>query len=356
MVLWLLILFLGGIAASVHAGETWMVATRGSTDELVKLENSSVRFVHALGSTVQCGLNEHLIALISHKKHTGEHHLEVIDRESGSLVATWPIVGRSPIRYLEGVSDEIVLLDGIAYFPTLPPAPNGLPASSWSEHPFAMSSIRLTDGAMTSIVLEGSANPRIRRSGHSVLMFEQPGNGIRKFDAEQQKFVATASARAARTFEQERQALRSRAIDRSAITRNLFHPSHGLFRLSRFGRIEHLLDANLEDVIDDGSIDIGSSRGIYAIRIGGGGVDIVYEREHSYDVVQTDFRSMQVARVFALPKTVRAADMYRTDAGAHIYWDYESGELTKQTANRRESLGTFDRRTYSAIRVLASTE
>ena len=170
--------------------------------------------------------------------------------------------------------------------------------------------------------------------------------------------ISIPSERAQHSFEREERALRAREIERNAVTQSIWLPAHGMFRLSRFGRLEQLLDADLADTESDRTVDVLSSRGIRAIITGSNSIDFVYERERAFEVIHVDVRAMQIARTFTLPKTTHIAGMYSTSAGAHLYWHRESGELIKDTADQeqKQTLTRFDPSVYAAIRVIAATD
>jgi hypothetical protein len=338
------------------ATEVWLVASGANSHRLIRVDENGAHSLELLGGATSYGFSEQTIALISYRRESAQHYVDLVDRASGEIEASWPILGRSPVQYLNGLVNEVVIANDSVYFPSLHWLTERALELNADGDAMHLSALSLKDGTARSFPLEHSSNPHVAAYGDGLLLYEGPGDRLRTFDVDTHSFVVLQSARVTDTAREERDALRQRRIDYSSATRYVVMPGHGVFRLSRFGRLEQVLDKNLQDPMDARFVDfgsLGSFRGIVSTRDSDSpAACIAYEQPDVFKIRCADLRSLQVTQTFSLPKTVDIEGLSLADDGDVSYWDRSSGALTKRSNSGEKVLTHISPEANSMVRIL----
>lgn len=158
---------------------------------------------------------------------------------------------------LSGPSRDIVLTDVAAFFLTVE---HGGDAGA----SFQLNELSLADGTIRKVPLPtGFANPRLVNFGGVPLLYSWNGFGVARFDATSQRFDQLISrVDVGEVVSREEMAQRSGQIGAGAFADHVAVPGAGVFRLSKLGDLQQVLNADLSPVDEAHSISLGPAESV----------------------------------------------------------------------------------------------
>ena len=265
-----LILLLGvfGLAAGsfADAQQAWLLLPRAGHYELATTSAGAgrVETVLSLGQVAAYGQSAQALAFISPDPATRASRLDVLDKNTRRVVLTLPIDARLQ-AHMAGIIEDLVVSSRYVYFVSV---------RSNSAHQMSLNSlggrldlnqIRLSDGAIRTFPLPANCHTaHLVDYGGIPLVYAWNGTGVWKLDEEsgalqgllQERDVADISASEAGNCGCKTAPGPGPFADDIAI------PGAGVFRVSRMGKLQKVLDAQLMAVSSPRpSVDLGLDLG-----------------------------------------------------------------------------------------------
>jgi len=224
---------LSGFFEAATAREALLLVPEDEHLAVVKTTPNGLRDILTLeGLNVVYGESKHLFAFLSKKRKSDGWQLDLLEKGTQAITSRAVAID-DVLMELSGPARDMMLNDNAAYFVTIGGAG------------FRFNQLSLADGSVRTFSLPNDvANPRVMDFGGIPLIFEWEGYRVWKFDPAaaslQQLVTADDVDETTRRSEQ-----RLRAQRTGFFASFVMVPGVGVFRLSRLGDLQQVLNADL---------------------------------------------------------------------------------------------------------------
>jgi hypothetical protein len=235
-------------AASVlHAQEAWLLLSRSGQYELERAADGKLESVMNIGSVAAYGESPQALAFIHHDPTTREYRLDVLDKASRRVTATYPVEARLQ-AHSGGVVQDLVVTPRYVYFAAI---------RLNSAHQVSLNSlggrldlnqISLSDGTLKSFPLPPACHTaRLVDYDGAPLVYAWNGYGVWKLDEVTMALVPMVQERDVEDIvaSERGDCGCKRSPGPGPFADDVAIPGAGVFRLSRTGKLQQLLDAHL---------------------------------------------------------------------------------------------------------------
>lgn len=250
---------LTGASSLVLAQQAWLVVNQEHYS-LVRTANNSLATVADLGdSLTSYGESPQAMAFISRNASVKKFVLTVVDKKSAQVLLTRQLDGFLATQ-MAGAREDLVLDGTYVYFNTLrltaahQIVPNDLGGS------FDFNRMKLADGSLLTLSLPRECdNPRLVNFGGIPLVYSWNDYRVWKFDPTASVLTQVITGHdVGEILGAEKTAERQGKLKEQAFADDVEVPGTGVFRLSRLGALDKILDASLSPVaVPRPTLDLG---------------------------------------------------------------------------------------------------
>lgn len=330
------------------ADEAWLLL---HTQEHVAVAHASergIREIARVGQGATYGETEQAIAVISHRAPADPDVLQVIDKQSGKVTATWPVKGY-PIRQLSGPSSDVVLTPEFAYFATVRYGKDGrsLDANELGGA-FDFFRVSLVDGRLDRFPLgKDCVNPRVVDFAGTPLIYSWAGYAVWRFDAKNSALEQFVHRRDIEDPVISGDSGFPPAVRQYAFADYVPLPGTGVFRLSRLGGLRQILGPDLSRAAEPRTtLDLGSKTNIARIYPawfrGERAIGVSIMREGRIHYVSVEPRAMRIQWESALPSGVILDTVAVSRDGSIFYVDRDSASISRMSEGETTTLWRLD--------------
>jgi hypothetical protein len=236
------------VANAATAQQFWFLLPLKAHHALVVVARSTAQKVRDFdGPAWGYGESSNTIAFVSADQKGSQ--LDLIDKASHQLTLSVPLSGRWPPAWMRGPALTLMLTDEAAYFITFEIS-NGRPVRNEAGTFHSLTEVSLPEGQTVSYPLpKDCLNPGVTSFEGMPLVYSWDANCIVTFDPVSKTLQSRLSLQdIADILTEEKQALRTGAIPSNAESSFVVVPGAGIYRLSKLGTLDAVLDANLKPV------------------------------------------------------------------------------------------------------------
>lgn len=259
----LLLLSLFASPGPAMAQQAWLLLHGTEQAGIYRAQNGEMRQVAQVGDIVVYGETASSLAVISQRTPADKVLLQVIDKKSQRVTATWPLQGY-PTPQLSGPSRDVALTDRFAYYVALRYGEDGktLVPNELGGH-FDFYRVSLADGKFDRFPLSYEcANPRVIVWNDSPLVYSWNGYGVWRFDPGQRALQPLVLRRDIDDTIVASDASNLAATEPTSFADYVALPGVGVFRTSRLGSLNQILDPTLaRKAIPGASVHLGAKGG-----------------------------------------------------------------------------------------------
>ncbi len=236
-------------SSAVLAHEAWLMVHGADHRTIMRTAGKRLVKVAELGDLTSYGQSAQAMAFLSRSPSTDKFALTVVDKKTQQVTVTRPVAGFVATQLAGGVED-LVVTDEFLYFVTL--RLNGAHQIEPNElgGQFDFNAMRLADGNVRSFPLPKECqNPRLANFAGTPVVYSWNDYEVWKFDAAAGQVKRVLARRdITEVVVGEQQAQQSGKIKSGVFADDVVVPGEGVFRASRLGRLDRILDANLQPV------------------------------------------------------------------------------------------------------------
>jgi hypothetical protein len=245
----LLAVLFAGISSTSFAQEAWLLLYQNGHYTVATASAAGISSVLDLGEQVSYGESDQLIGVMSNKTSYGTWVLYLIDKASKKVVSSQAVSGH-PVVQLSGPSRDIVLTDQFAYFVTVRYGTgNASIEPNAAGGSFDFNRLSLADGASQSFPLpKECVNPRMVAFGGIPVVYAWEGYGMWKFNSVKPGLDTVVSGEGddlADIRDREHSLRDTARVPVGAFADYVPVPGTGVFRLTRYGELEQVLNTDL---------------------------------------------------------------------------------------------------------------
>lgn len=253
-------------AGVLHAQEAWLLVGSPDHYELARAAGNQLEDVMSVGDVYAYGQSDRSLAFVRYEPDTDAFQLEVLDKESRRVTATFPI--ESPLQaHMQGAVQDLVVTPRYVYFATIRLNSAHQIALNSLEGRLDLHQLNLADGTIRIIPLPPACHTaRLVDYNGIPLVFAWNGYDIWKVDERtntlqqllREQDVPDIIASESRGCDCKSKPGPGPFADDVAI------PGAGVFRISRIGELQQVLNANLYPVARPReSVNLGLDLGRY---------------------------------------------------------------------------------------------
>jgi hypothetical protein len=236
------------LANSACAQDAWLLLFRSDHYAVAKASGNVLENIADLGDLVAYGQSQRAMAFISRGSlNSNTSVLHVVDKGTRQVTKTWPI-GARVIAHLAGPIEDLVLNDEDVYFVTI-----RLGDLNSKGGRLDFNRLRLADGALQTFALpEACHTSRLVGFGGVPLVYAWNSFGIWKFDTSRNALKPLVKVEDLQDiFAAERTVGKSGPANTpqtGPFSSNIAIPGAGVFRISKRGVLQKVLNADLSPV------------------------------------------------------------------------------------------------------------
>ncbi|HEX4050684.1 MAG TPA: hypothetical protein VHY19_07405 [Steroidobacteraceae bacterium] len=338
--------------AAVAQQSFWFLLPLRAHHALVVVTGSRAEKIKDFGGAAwSYGESPSAVAFVSGNQNGSE--FEVVNIASHQVTLSVPISGFSGVAWIRGPSPTLMLTDRAAYFITFQIS-NGRPVRNDAGTFYSLTEVSLPEGQSASYPLpKDCLNPMVTSYQGIPLIYSWDANCIVTFDPASKALERRLSLQdIGDILAKEKLALRSRAIPSNAESSFVVVPDAGVYRLSKLGTLDAVLDANLHPVqlprqslqlTPQGSVwealpgRFSGQPAIGVIQEGPAGFHIQNGKEsHSFQYI--DARSMAVKWSITLPADAVSTSVQLASGNAVSYVDRRTETLDEVSPSGIQTL------------------
>lgn len=247
-----------------QAQQAWLLLSRTDHYELATTADGHLQTVLSLGKVAAYGESPETLAFITPDPDTRASRLDVLDKASRKVVLTLPVSTRQQAHFA-GIVEDLVLTSRYVYFVSIHTNSARQMSLNNLGGRLDLTQVRLVDGSLKTFPLPPSCHTAHLANYAGVpLVYAWNGTGVWKLEEDngtllslvQEHDVADIAAR-------ERGNCNCKSAPGAGpFADDIALPGAGVFRVSRMGKLEKLLDADLTTVkAPRPSIDLGLDLG-----------------------------------------------------------------------------------------------
>jgi hypothetical protein len=334
-------LLLAGSLGTVHAGESWLLLPQQNGGDTVAVPlGSALRTVATPGSIASYGQTDRVLGLLSYQPLLARHVLTIIDKASQEVTASVLIdmdENVHPVRWLSGAVLNLVLTEQFAYFVSYTWRDgDSEPHRNSNGGFFDFDRVTLVSGKLEQFPLPAECvNCRLVDFEGTPLIYAWEGSGVWKFDAKR-SLVTLVSARDVKDILDREGDAKYGGRRKVAAADYVMVPGAGVFRLSRLGELQQVLNADLTPV--------GLPRRTVKVAGAGQNPEILLGRFHGSPAIgvvrnvsdHLEFEYVDPATFkfewqAILPRSVIIPSLYGLSDDAVVYLDQATSSIDKTT-------------------------
>ena len=231
------------------AQQAWLLLYRSGHFEVARASNGTLENIADVGELKSYGQSPRALAFLSRDTSNNSFFANIIDKSSARVTLTRPIAGYVA-SHMAGPVDDVVVTQDYLYFVTMRIGANGVLELNQKQGRLDFNQVALADGTLKTFPLpKECATARVANFGGIPLVYTWNGYGVWKFDVAAgtlKRIVALRDVGDVLTAEDARK--QSPTAAPGPFADQVVVPGAGVFRLSKLGGLDQVLDANLNPV------------------------------------------------------------------------------------------------------------
>jgi hypothetical protein len=256
--------FMALAASSVlQAQEAWLLLSRSGQYALERATDGRLENVMNIGSLAAYGESSQALAFIHHAPATREYRLDVLDKASRRITATYPLEARLQ-AHSGGVVQDLVVTPRYVYFTAIRLNSARQVSLNSLGGRLDLNQINLADGTLKSFPLPSTCHTaRLVDFDGVPLVYAWNGYGVWKLDESTMTLIPMVQERDVEDIVAgERGDCGCKRSGPGPFADDIAIPGAGVFRVSRAGKLQQILDAHLGLVSQPRpSVDLGLDLG-----------------------------------------------------------------------------------------------
>jgi len=247
-------MILGATLTSVaFSQESWLILDRSGHYTVAEAVGDTLANTHDMGHLISYAQSPQAFALVS-RQADGTSVLNVLDQSTGQITRTFPI-NAYVIGHMSSPIEDLVFQDDAVYFVSMHGNDRGFPPNVKGGR-LDLNRMALADGTVKTFPLPPECHTsRMLNYNGIPLIYAWNGFGVWKFDTSSGTLKRLTDAKQmADIFTSEEPVERARLVTSAQkvlvgpFSDDVAVPSAGVFRLSKAGVLQKILDANLNQV------------------------------------------------------------------------------------------------------------
>lgn len=238
-------------AGVLHAQEAWLLLSRGDHYEVARAADGRLEDVINIGHVAAYGESPQVIAFIHHDPGTSDFRLDVLDKATRRVTVTHPLEARLAVRSFGTVVQDLVVTSRYVYFAAIRLNSAHQVALNNLGGRLDLNQMDLVDGSLRTFPLPPSCHTaRLVDYDGVPLVYAWNGYEVWKLDESTmtlQTLVHETDVQDIVNAEQN-DCRCQRMPGPGPFADDLALPGAGVFRVSREGELQQLLDARLNPV------------------------------------------------------------------------------------------------------------
>ena len=305
-VLLLLLCWLSAPEVSL-AERAWLLLHDTPHAAVFRAEDGALRPIARVGESVTYGETESALAVISRRTPTDPLLLQLIDKKTQTTTARWPLEGFS-VQQLAGPARDVGLTSEFAYYVSIRYREDGrslMPNELGGQ--FDLYRVSLADGKLDRFPLDSTCvNPRLAVFKDAPVVYSWNGYGVWRLDSTTRRLDALVLRRDLDETVVAEGANALAPVKQQRFSDYVSLPEEGLFRISRLGGLQRVLDASLtRNTVAGAKLDLTQQGNVVrtfpTTAVSKPAIGLMMEREGAFRYVAVDPVAMTVLREVVLP-------------------------------------------------------